>query len=179
MNRRALPGLLVVLLALVAIVVIGRSPNEPPIPVFAQPEESWMPSVTDSTTLTGTWFCPGVPATGEDGVGGEVVVSNRNSEQIVGRFTVLGDAGVAEEREFSVAPWSQQTIEIEGGQGFVEQIAQHPAGDSVSPCADDTSAEWYLADGFTAGGSSETLVLSNPYDYDILTDLAFANAEGP
>lgn len=194
MNRRAIPGLVAVLAALIAIVVVGRTAADEPTPVFAVPEGSWMPAVTDAESLTGTWFCPGVPATGEAGVGGEVVVSNRNAEQIVGRFTVLGEDGVAAEQEFDVAPWSQQKIdvdafvttafasvvvEIEGGQSFVEQVAQHPAGDSVSPCSDDTSAEWYLADGFTAGGSIETLVLTNPYDYDILTDLAFANVDGP
>ena len=102
MNRRAVPGLVVVVAALLAIIMIGRSAIEPSVPVFAEPEGSWMPSVTNTASLTGTWFCPGVPATGEDGVGGEVVVSNRNSEQIVGRFTVLGGEGVAVERDFTV-----------------------------------------------------------------------------
>ena len=106
---------------------------------------------------------------------------------------MLSPEGLAAEQSFSVGAWSQSTIdvdafvtaafasvvvEIDGGQGFVEQVANHPAGDSVAPCADDTSSEWHLADGFTAGGSTETLVLTNPYDDLVLTDLTFSTESG-
>jgi hypothetical protein len=193
MNRRSIPALIVVLAALVGLVVAGRDTEARPAPVFSAPAGSWMPSVTDIGALTGSWFCPGVPATGEDGVGGAVVVSNRASDLLEGRFAVLSPQGVATEQAFTVAPWSQSTIdvdafvtaafasvvvEIDGGQGFVEQVATHPAGESVAPCADDTSSEWHLADGFTAGGSTETLVLTNPYDDLVLADLTFSTEAG-
>jgi hypothetical protein len=54
----------------------------------------------------------------------------------------------------------------------------HPAGDSVAPCANATSDEWYFADGFTVDGSLETLVLSNPYEGAVVADLAFTTAAG-
>ena len=193
MNRRSIPALIAIIVGLAGLVIVGRNTDAPPPPVFSSPAGSWMPSVTQFTTLTGSWFCPGVPATGEDGVGGAVVISNRESEQIDGRFTILSPDGSVTERGFTVGPWSQSTIdvdafvtapfasvvvEIDGGQGFVEQIAYHPAGDSVAPCAGDTSSEWYLADGFTAGGSIETLILTNPYDDLVLTDLTFSTESG-
>jgi hypothetical protein len=152
-----------------------------------------MPSVNENTALTGSWFCPGVPASGEDGVGGEVVVANRDDDQLVGRFTVLGPDGVAAEETLTVEPWSRTTIdvdafvtapfasavvEIEGGRGVVEQRAIHPAGESVSPCANDTSDEWYFADGFTVDGSVETLLLTNPYDDAAVVELRFATVQG-
>ena len=152
-----------------------------------------MPAVTDTGALTGSWFCPGVPASGEDGVGGDVVISNRDSEQLVGRFTILTPDGVGAEQEFSVDPWAHTTVdvdafvtasfasvivEIDGGGGVVEQRAMHPAGDSVAPCSNDTSSEWYFADGFTVDGSVETLILTNPYDDAAVVDLGFATESG-
>lgn len=193
MNRRSVPALVLLLAAFVGLFVVGRNTVASPAAVFSSPAGSWMPSVTDTGSLTGSWFCPGIPATGEDGVGGSVVISNRESEQLEGRFMVMGPEGLEGEQGFTVSPWSQSTIdvdafvtssfasvvvEIDGGRGYVEQVANHPAGDSVAPCANETSNEWYLADGFTAGGSIETLILTNPYDDLVLTDLAFATESG-
>jgi hypothetical protein len=134
-----------------------------------------------------------VPASGEDGVGGEVVVANRDDEQLIGRFSILTPDGVGASESLVVEPWSRTTIdvdafvtapfasvivEIDGGRGFVEQRAEHPAGDSVAACADNTSDEWYFADGFTVDGSIETLILTNPYDDAAVVDLVFATAAG-
>ena len=193
MNRRAIPALVVFLVGFAGLVAVGR--DEPTVadPFFATPAGAWMPAVSDNEALTGSWFCPGVPATGEDGVGGDVVVANRADEQLVGRFTILTPDGVGASESIAVEPWARTTIdvdafvtapfasvvvEIDGGRGFVEQRAQHPAGDSVAPCASNTSDEWYFADGFTVDGSVETLVLTNPYDDAAVVDLVFATAAG-
>ncbi|MEM9039630.1 MAG: DUF5719 family protein [Actinomycetota bacterium] len=194
MTRRALPAIVVIIAALAAIVVVGRESVEPTTPVFAEERGTWMPAVGVSGSLTGSWFCPGVPATGEAGVGGDVVVSNRDGSQLTGRYTILTPDGVASERSFTVDAWSQTRIdvgatlaepvpfasvvvEIEGGGGLVEQRAVHPAGESVAACANDTSETWYLADGFTLGGSTETLVLTNPFEETVRASLRFSTAE--
>jgi hypothetical protein len=192
-NRRSIPALVVLLVGFAALMLAGRSGSAAPSPVFSSPAGTWMPTVTDTGALTGSWFCPGVPASGEDGVGGDVVISNRDSEQLVGRFTILTPDGVGAEQEFSVDPWAHTTVdvdafvtasfasvivEIDGGGGVVEQRAMHPAGDSVAPCSNDTSSEWYFADGFTVDGSVETLILTNPYDDAAVVDLGFATESG-
>lgn len=193
MNHRAIPALIVLLVGFAALVAIGREQPAEPAPFFATTSGAWMPAVSDNPALTGSWFCPGVPATGEEGVGGEVVVANRDDEQLLGRFTILTPDGVGASEALVVEPWSRTSIdvdafvtapfaavvvEIDGGRGFVEQRAQHPAGDSVAPCADSTSDEWYFADGFTVDGSIETLVLTNPYDDAAVVDLVFATQAG-
>ena len=193
MNRRAIPALVLLLVGFAALIAVGRDEPTTADPFFATPAVAWMPAVRDDASLTGSWFCPGVPATGEDGVGGDVVVANRYDEQLVGRFTILTADGVGASESLVVEPWSRTTIdvdafvttpfasvvvEIDGGRGFVEQVAQHPAGDSVEPCADNSSSEWYFADGFTVDGSIETLVLTNPYDDAAVVDLAFATEAG-
>lgn len=193
MNRRALPALVVLVAGFAGLVAVGRDDPTVPDPFFATPAGAWMPAVSDNEALTGSWFCPGVPATDEDGVGGAVVVANRDDEQLVGSFTILTPDGVGASESLVVEPWARTTIdvdafvtatfasvvvEIDGGRGFVEQRAQHPAGNSVAPCAPSTSDEWYFADGFTVDGSVETLVLTNPYDDAAVVDLVFATQAG-
>jgi hypothetical protein len=204
MSRRALPGLVVVAASLIGLIVVGRGavgPNERrcegeidpsscTTSYFAATGDSWMPAVGVSGALTGSWFCPGLPASGDDGVGGEVVVSNRESTAIAGRYQILTQEGVVVDEPFSVEAWSQTRIdisgrvaavafasvvvEIEGGAGFVEQLARHPLGNSVAPCSNDTSPNWYVADGFTLEGSVETLVLTNPFDEAVVANLRFS-----
>jgi hypothetical protein len=148
-----------------------------------------MPAVGASGALTGSWYCPGVPTDGADGVGGEVVVSNGEAAQVVGRYQILTEDGVVADERFTVGSWSQTRIdvdavsdadfasvivEVEGGTGFVEQVARHPLGDSVAACSNDTSPTWYVADGYTRENSVETLVLTNPFDESVVADLRFS-----
>ena len=193
MIRRAIPALVVVILAFVGLYAFGRDTVATEPATFAVAAGSWMPHVNDVDKLTGSWFCPGLPASGEDGVGGEVVVSNRADEQLVGRFHVLTPDGAETSQSFTVEPWAQDTldvtplaptpfvsvvVELDGGGGLVEQRAIHPAGNSVAPCSNDTSDTWYLADGFTVDGSVESLILSNPYDDVAIAQLTFATEAG-
>ena len=193
MNRRAIPALVVLSIGFAGLIAVGREEPTMADPFFVTPAGAWMPAVSDDSALTGSWFCPGVPASGEDGVGGEVIVANRGDEQLIGRFTILTPDGVGASESLVVEPWSRTSIdvdafvtapfasvvvEIDGGRGFVEQRAQHPAGHSVAPCADNTSDEWYFADGFTVDASTETLILTNPYDDAAVVDLVFATEAG-
>jgi hypothetical protein len=101
-NRRAVPALVVLLAGLAGLVAIGVDEPATTDPFFAATAEAWMPAVSDNAALTGSWFCPGVPASGEDGVGGEVVVANRDDEQLVGRFTVLTPDGIGASEALTV-----------------------------------------------------------------------------
>jgi len=67
--RRAIPALVVVILGLTALFVVGRDTPTADPATFALQSGSWMPHVNDTDKLTGSWFCPGVPASGEEGVG--------------------------------------------------------------------------------------------------------------
>src|SRR5690606_3480761 len=154
----------------------------------------WMPFAPVSTGLTETWFCPGVPATGTDDIGGEIVIANREESRMVGTILVMNDAGETRRLDLTVDGWASATvdldatlpgamvgavIEVEGGGAVVEQRALHPAGNSVAPCANSTSDQWYLADGFTVEGSLDQVVLANPYDQTVVVNVEFATREGP
>jgi hypothetical protein len=191
-NRRA-PALAVVAAAMAGIVAVGASSPAPSAPVFSAVGADWMPAAPEPSGLTGSWFCPGVPATGEDGVGGEVVIANSRDVELSATVSLLGEDGAHAEQVVGVAPRSRAVVdvdavvasrfvsavvEIDGGGGVVEQRALHPAGDVVSPCANSTSSSWYLAEGFTLDGSSNQLVLTNPYQDATIVDIGFATAAG-
>ena len=190
---RRLPILVLTIVVLAAVVISGRDAPAETTPVFSPVVADWMPVAPEPAGLTGTWFCPGVPATGEDGVGGEVVVSNRGDAEMTAHIELLNDEGATVEESLTIAARSRSVVdvdqllggqfvsavvEIDGGGGVVEQRALHPAGNAVSPCANSTSATWYLADGFTVGGSRNQIVLFNPFDDAVIVDIGFATAEG-
>jgi hypothetical protein len=191
-TRRS-PALLLTIAAFAAIVITARVTPTTVTPVFSSVRAEWMPSAPPAGGLTQTWFCPGVPATGEEGVGGELVVANSGSTEISADVTLLNDEQATVTRVVTVAPHDRTVldldaelsgqivsavVEVDGGGAIVEQRAFHPAGTAVSPCANSASATWYLADGFTVGDSRNLIVLTNPYDDFVTVDIGFATVDG-
>ena len=190
MTRRALPALAVVVLGLAGLVWLGRDAPVRGEPFFASTGQTWMPAVGVSGALSGSWFCPGVPTEDAEGTGGEVVVSNDAGQAIAADYTVLTQDGEVADGTLSVearsqarldvdelaggAPFASVVVEIEGGLGFVEQVATTPLGSSVTGCSNDTSPDWYVAEGSTLDDSVETLVLTNPFDEPVSADLRFS-----
>jgi hypothetical protein len=191
-NRRV-PALVIVLVSVVAIVIAARATPSPAVATYARLGTPWMPVAPSDDLLTDSWFCPGVPATGEDGVGGEIIVGNRSSEPVTARIQWMGAPGASVDETVTVeaysravldvtsrltAPFVSAVVEIDGGPAVVEQRAVHPAGRPVAPCANETSRTWYLAEGFTVGGSLNNLVLSNPFDDAVIVNISFATTDG-
>ncbi|MET0457663.1 MAG: DUF5719 family protein [Ilumatobacteraceae bacterium] len=190
---RRLPMLAVSVVGLAAIGLVGYQTTDPVPAAFSTVAAPWMPSAPSGGTLTSTWFCPGVPAGGEEGTGGEIVIANAGSTPMQARVTLLAGPDQSVVQSLTVPPYERAsvdpsaavttpyaaaTVEIDGGGGLVEQRATQPAGTSVAPCANQTSSSWYLAEGFTADNSNEQLVLTNPYDGWASVNVGFATADG-
>ncbi len=193
MTRRV-PALVIAIAAIAAIIYVGRERIAAQAPTFSVAASGWMPAAPPPGGVTETWFCPGVPATGIDDVGGEVIVANRGSQRLVGSALLMNEEGRNERLDITVDGWSTvridldatmpgemvaAVIEIDGGGALVEQWARHPSGDSHAACANATSDTWYLADGFTVDGSLDRIVLTNPYEQTVVANLSFATREGP
>jgi hypothetical protein len=182
------------LLALYPTDIVKPGPA-PAVPTFAALGVPTMPFVPKASFINASWFCGGVPNIG-DQTGGSVTVANPTDAPLVGHLTVFTDAaGVpSTEQSFEVAPrdtWRQvlaevqpqgsylaAMVEIAGGGGFVEQQADTAAGNAVSPCSNSTSTNWYFADNYTLNGSSEDLVITNPFPDDAILDFTFASKDG-
>ncbi|MEO6124186.1 MAG: DUF5719 family protein [Ilumatobacteraceae bacterium] len=188
--RRALIASLIVIVAIAAIFV-SRQNVVPTTATFGTVPVVSRPYASHRSPITTTWYCPGVPA-GDDTVGGQVVISNYTDVELQARITLLGSGGVApitqpvtvaprDRLDFDVdaamtAPYVSAFVEIDGGEGMVEQRAIFPAGDAVASCTTQTSSVWYFADGFTASNSVEQLVITNPTADTANVDLTFVTA---
>ena len=196
MNSRRAAVLVAMVIALVAFVVTDRNRPDRTNPVFTVLGEPTMPFVPHGELLTASWFCPGVPS-GGDRLGGAVVIANPSDLAVQGTITAFTDAAgvVAVSKRITVEPratldvdlatlqptgtFLSALVELAGGRGFVEQRADHPAGSAVAPCANSTSSEWNFADGFTVAGSTEQLVITNPYPAPAIVNFRFATVNGP
>jgi hypothetical protein len=184
----ALSGVLVAVL-----VALGAAAPEQRDAVFADVPAPATPFAPGDVVLSSSWYCPGVPVREEGGFGGEIVVTNLADVAATGALTVLVPEGDPVVDDFEVAPRSQLVVDVSEsatatfagvvvelyeGSGVVEQRAIHPAGTSVAPCANSTSDTWYFADGTTAQGSVEQIVLMNPFPGPAVIDLTFVTESG-
>ncbi len=196
MNRRLVALVAVVILPILLLVAAVRGDRPPAIvATFASLGSPSLPFVPHQGFLSSTWFCPGVP-NGADGLGGSITVANPSDAPLAGHLTVFSDgAGTAPaEQAFEVpsrdtfslelatvqaaGSYLAAMVEITGGGGFVEQQADHPDGNAVSPCSNSTSANWYFADNYTLNNSKEDLVITNPFPDQAIVDVSFASNDG-
>ena len=93
---RRIPMLAVTVVAALGIVARRAATTSPAWPpTFATSAAAVDAGGADRPALTTTWFCPGVPATGAEGTGGDVVISNSTDGPLDARVTLLAGAGQA------------------------------------------------------------------------------------
>ena len=128
-------------------------------------------------------------------VGGEVVVANpTDTARTVGsRCSAPGARRRSPRRsrcrlattspststQVMTAPFVSAIVEIDGGEGMVEQRAIYPAGNAVASCTTSTSSTWYFADGLTVDGSTEYLIITNPIADTVSVEPRVRHRSGP
>lgn len=196
MSRR-IPALVVICAVLVGAAVLMREGPQAGRAVFTEVAQAWMPSSTFDSVQVGNWVCPGVPSTGEPGIGGEIIISNPGPDPVTARITWVVPASapdpqpideVVEVESYSVRRLEVGTrhrgsfvaavVTVDRSDVIVEQQAFHPAGNPVSPCSNATSSEWFLAEGFTLGGSVNRVLITNPSEDLAIVNIAFATVDG-
>ena len=78
MILRRLPMLVVTIAALIAVALGAGTAVVPTDAVFSAVSAPWMPAAPLPGGLTSSWFCPGVPAAGEEGRTGSITVFTRS-----------------------------------------------------------------------------------------------------
>ena len=152
---------------------------------------SAFPQVAESRRISSSWFCPG--AAGGDGVtSASVNISNPGDTDLVAAVSFMS-ADPAEQQKVIVPPRSRTQVEFLKGRtigvavpvveligtvGTVEQQLDFPGGDVTSQCVPDTSTTWLFADGFTAEGSSERIVVTNPYPDPAVVNVGYTTVDG-
>ena len=197
MIRRSLYGL--ILLAVAAVTIVVSRGAEPTTGTSFSP--SFRPGTPSLDTQTGsissTWFCGGTSALGQSAegeYGGDLIISNPTDSPVTGLVTILtseqdplAEVVTIEARAKLIydvdqritAPFASAFVELNEPQASVEQRALHPAGAAVAPCANQTSAEWFFPDGFTASSSDFRILISNPYLSPAIVNMDVATQNGP
>lgn len=197
MTKR-LVALALVVLSIVVVASTSAGDDVRTAAVFAESSRPGTPrSAVGDDVVSVTWFCGGTAALGaaDNGeYGGDVIATNPGETPAVGTVTILTIDRDPVVVPFSIEPRSQSTIdldqvvtanyvsavvEVDRVDVTVEQRSLHPAGDVLSPCANTTAAEWYVADGFTASDSDLRLLMSNPYLSPAIVDITISTAQGP
>jgi hypothetical protein len=149
------------------------------------------PHSIKSNRISSSWFCPGAAA-GDGLDSASVFISNPSDTAITAAVSFLSNSPMESQtvevpaRNHSVVDVLRgrtvgvivPVVEIIGSVGTVEQQLIYAAGDVTSQCVSQTSSSWYFADGFTAQGSSQRLVLTNPYPESAVVNVAYVTKEG-
>ena len=194
-TQRRLAILVLMVVSLGALVMVNRDHPGRVDAEFTQLGQVRPPFAPTGEQLTGSWFCPGVPRTG-NGTGGRLAISNPNAEPLTGTVTVFSNDRTAQPARTTIdvpqldtlsvdlaalqpaGTFLSALVELTGGQGLVEQRAIHPAGDSVWPCSNAAAGQWYFADGFTSGSSTERLVITNPFATEAIVNIQLVTGAG-
>lgn len=189
---RRLFSTVLVLGVLVAVVAIDRQGGEKSAGASgALVSLGGFPQAVSGSRISTSWFCPGAAA-GDGLDAANIVLSNPGDGEYTASISFLsGD--VAEAQTVVVPPRSQldvdvlrgrtvgvivPVVEIIGSVGTVEQELVYAAGDVTSQCVSQTSDTWFFADGFTAEGSSQRIVLVNPYPETAVVNMAYTTNAG-
>lgn len=197
MIRRAVYGLILFAVVVVTIFV-SRGAEPSPGTAFSPSFRPGTPSLDIRPgTISSTWFCGGTSALGsspEGEYGGDLIISNPTDSVVVGLVTILTSDQEPIAETISVeprakliydvdqrvtAPFASAFVELDASMASVEQRALHPAGAAVSPCANQTSSEWFFPDGFTASSSDFRILISNPYLSPAIVNMDVATQNGP
>jgi hypothetical protein len=189
--RRVINTALIVAIIGTAVMVDRRDSGPSEGATLAVAQFAGFPHIAAGGRISTSWFCPGAAA--GDGIeAASVVIANSGEQEIFASVNFLSDKET-ENETVSVAPRSRievdllrgrtvgvvvPVVEIVGSVGTVEQELIYAAGDVTSQCVSQTSNKWYFADGFTAEGSTQRLVLINPYPESAVVNVAYTTNAG-
>lgn len=189
---RRIVGTALISAALAGVIAIDRHEDAGPTGASsALVTLAGFPQTQEGSRISTSWFCPGAAA-GDGLDGASVVIANPGDFEITASVNYFSDVP-AEVQNVVVKPRSRlevdllrgrtvgvvvPTVEIIGSVGTVEQELTYAAGDVTSQCVSQTSSTWYFADGFTAEGSSQRLVLTNPFPESAVINVAYTTLAG-
>lgn len=181
----------VVLAVLVAVALVAgdADPSRSPAP----PEVSDPASMPPEGAQSSAWYCPGGPASDAVGVEEAVTMTNLSASDTVAAVTLMSPGSEPTSSEIAIpahgivqlvpsklsdVPHPAVIVEPFSADVIVEQSLIADGEPELGPCATQPSASWYFADGTTARGTEQWLVLFNPFGDDAIVDVSFFTGAG-
>ena len=176
----------------------GRGPARDARVLRDRRRRPWMPAAPISSPLSTTWFCPGVPASGEDNVGGTVVIANTDDGELTVNVTIVGTEGTPVTEAVTVAARSAPPSTSPPPSPHRTRVPSWrspaaPVSSSRSPSARCPRAPWPVPwprarrarrrrgiwpRATRQDGSREQLVVMNPYPTAADRAIRFATQDG-
>ena len=185
-------GFVVVVLGLALLAAALLDRGDRPESVLAGPAVD-MPTAPAPGSVSSTWYCAGGTANSGGAADATVVIANPGTNELKAVVTVIPSEGRRATRQLTVRGNSIQTlrlqdlakstyaaalVDLDGGQGVVEQTVSGSLGRSASPCASAASDRWYFADGSTRREATMIVALFNPFPDNAIADLSFSTDQG-
>jgi hypothetical protein len=152
-----------------------------------------MPTAPAAGSVSSTWYCAGGTAESGGAADASIVVANPGTRELEAVVSVIPSEGRRATRRLTVrgnstqvlrlqdvakATYAAALVDLDGGQGVVEQVVSGSLGISASPCASAASDRWYFADGSTRREATMVLALFNPFPDNAIADLSFSTDQG-
>lgn len=174
---------LVVLAATVAIVLLALVAD-----LLAEPGASGPPQpVAQGSAKAGAWYCPATARQEEAAMLSVAAVGQEASRVTVVRYP---EGQPVADEPVGVAPGDAHQVRLEPGQASRPVAVRWEGGPAVAvwrieaddapaaPCEPGPAEAWHVAGLDTAGGSTSTLHLTNPFAIDAVARVTFATPEG-
>jgi hypothetical protein len=185
-------GFVVVVLAAVLLTAALADRADRSTGVVAGPPVD-MPTAPAAGSVSSTWYCAGGTAASGGAADARVIVANPGTRELKAVVTVIPSEGKRATRQLTVrgnsiqhlrlqdvakANYAAALVDLDGGQGVVEQVVSGSLGVGASPCASAASDTWYFADGSTRREATMVLALFNPFPDNAIADMSFSTDQG-
>lgn len=162
----------------VALVADVLAAPPPPLPADPVPQEA---------AQAGAWYCPATAGEGESAVLSVAAVGEEPSRVTVVRYP---ERQPTPDEPVDVAPGDEHTVILGPGEATTPVAVRWEGGPAVAswrieagdtpgaPCEPGPAETWHVAGLDTAGGSTSTLHLFNPFGADAVARVTFATSEG-
>ena len=151
-----------------------------------------IPVASPLRAASSTWFCGGGAPTGATASATSLLLANRGPQPVTATITATSTAKRNKVSTVVVPARSTELAKLDvGTKGTVGAVVESRGGGlvvnqrigggrkvTVAPCATSSSTSWFFAGGDTQRGSSEHLVLFNPFDDLATADVTFVTPDG-
>ena len=190
-RRRARAVVLVSVLLAAGGILSGLAARQPPRPSLQPAAVAAESAPTGSRSSS--WYCTGASGPADPVAEATLLLVDTGQRAVTATLRVVDDAGRSASSTFVIpgggervespgrlvaGRWLSSEVDVAGGGVVVTELVSGRSGWAESPCATETSPNWYFATGSTAAGSSMDLSLFNPTANLAVVDLSFVTATG-
>jgi hypothetical protein len=189
------PILLVVVVALVAAVVAQQNASSPSGASPAAAAARAGIGIPPTDVASSTWYCAAGTSSPDGDAPETLLIASLAPTDVDVSVTVMpgGDNPAPATDRMRLAPGEQVNVRVAdvlataepgvavetvGGPTAVSHALEHDGDVAVESCTRSVAPDWYFSSGTTVEGSTQNLLLFNPFGDDAIVDISFVTDAG-